>query len=198
MDKYQELRDALATEPTDGPWRQGTRGPNGHPVIGAGSLLIAMLAHSANEPDNKQVAEANAAYITAANPEIIRALLAERDELLNEKRWIEQQPDDDEKLYEQIMLDARRSFRHYNNTPHGTTIMRSDSFDHHVMLATLHHAELKYKAERDELLKDKERLDYVIRQEYDFSGLSNTEVTGLFDHAREAMDDAIAAENKHE
>lgn len=59
---------------TPGPWRFCTNPqPNGCPIVGSGGLMVAMLAHSVNEPDQKGTALANAALIAAA-PEMLAAL----------------------------------------------------------------------------------------------------------------------------
>lgn len=59
---------------TPGPWKQGTRGPNGCPIIGTEKgLMVCMLAHSANESGQKEQAEANA-HLIAAAPELLEAL----------------------------------------------------------------------------------------------------------------------------
>lgn len=59
---------------TKGPWSQGNRGPNGCPIIGNGrGLMIAMIAHSANEPGQEIEAEANAKLVAAA-PCLLHAL----------------------------------------------------------------------------------------------------------------------------
>lgn len=100
-DKYKDLRDALAAGPTPGPWEWITevceRGPVGKgrtirvslsaPRNGHAHARTAVLAPnwSTSEGDVWQAwiscNEANAAYIAAAHPEAIRALLAERDAL---------------------------------------------------------------------------------------------------------------------
>lgn len=59
---------------TAGPWSQGKRGPNGCPIIGNGrGLMVAMLAHSANELGQEVEAEANAKLIAQA-PDMHAAL----------------------------------------------------------------------------------------------------------------------------
>lgn len=59
---------------TPGPWKASTQPqPNGCPIIGARGLMVAMLAHSVNEPDQKETALANAALIAAA-PQLLAAL----------------------------------------------------------------------------------------------------------------------------
>lgn len=83
-DRYQEIRDALAMGPTPGPWvpkelprdmqRDGYRFS-----ISRGGLgwWIAKVTHEANGGSGA----ANAAMIAACDPDTIRELLEERDEL---------------------------------------------------------------------------------------------------------------------
>lgn len=60
---------------TPGPWDFYTKPqPNGCPIVGARGLMVAMLAHSINYEDQKQVAIANARLISAA-PELLEALI---------------------------------------------------------------------------------------------------------------------------
>lgn len=64
----------MTNEFTKGPWSQGMRGPNGCPIIGNGrGLMVAMIAHSANEPGQEFEAEANARLVAAA-PCLLHAL----------------------------------------------------------------------------------------------------------------------------
>lgn len=58
---------------TPGPWTQATMGPNGCPIVGSGALMVAMIAHSTNEPEQAEEAKANARLIAAA-PELLEAL----------------------------------------------------------------------------------------------------------------------------
>lgn len=62
---------------TPGPWRFYTEPqPNGCPIVGNGSgLMLAMLAHSVNYPDQRDEANANARLIAAA-PDLLEALQA--------------------------------------------------------------------------------------------------------------------------
>lgn len=64
------------TKFTPGPWRFSTSPqPNGCPIIGARGLMVAMLAHSINEIDQRETAIANATLI-AESPELYEALEA--------------------------------------------------------------------------------------------------------------------------
>lgn len=57
----------MTTSHTPGPWHFYTEPqPNGCPVVGANGLMVAMLAHSVNYPDQKETALANARLIAAA------------------------------------------------------------------------------------------------------------------------------------
>jgi hypothetical protein len=59
----------------DAPWKQGTRGPNGCPIIGnAKGTMVCMLAHSANHRDQQEEAETNARLIEAA-PRMLSGLI---------------------------------------------------------------------------------------------------------------------------
>lgn len=59
---------------TPGKWRYYTEPqPNGCPIVGADGLMVAMLAHSVNHPDQKETALANAGLIAAA-PDLLEAL----------------------------------------------------------------------------------------------------------------------------
>lgn len=73
----------MKTAHTAGPWRVGTPGPNGCYTIGTErGLMTAMIAHSINEADQKEQAEANARLIAAA-PEMMEALGAVLDAMSN-------------------------------------------------------------------------------------------------------------------
>jgi len=72
-DKYAELRAALDAGPTTGPWRAEM-------VYDAGYAHINFDSREWNTLRGF-CGKANADYIAAANPETIRALLAERDSL---------------------------------------------------------------------------------------------------------------------
>lgn len=68
---------------TPGPWRIGTPGPNGCYTVGTErGLMTAMVAHSINEPDQKEQAIADAALISAA-PELLEALEYVMDRLVD-------------------------------------------------------------------------------------------------------------------
>ena len=59
---------------TPGPWKYSTEPqPNGCPIIGAQGLMIAMLAHTVKQADQRETALANARLIAAA-PELLEAL----------------------------------------------------------------------------------------------------------------------------
>lgn len=59
---------------TPGPWRIGSPGPNGCYTVGTErGLMTAMVAHSINEPDQAEQAEADAKLIASA-PELLRCL----------------------------------------------------------------------------------------------------------------------------
>jgi hypothetical protein len=80
-DKYAELRAALAAGPTPGPWLLDKF----HPHItdaarGSSQVLVCQVATNTRNDEGRK----NEAYIAAANPETIRALLAERDALASE------------------------------------------------------------------------------------------------------------------
>ena len=72
MTDYAELRSALDVGPTPGPWF--VHGSQGYAVATVGKIRIV-----ADEFHIKIRPEDDATYIAAANPEVIRALLAERD-----------------------------------------------------------------------------------------------------------------------
>lgn len=64
----------METKNTPGPWRYYTKPqPNGCPIVGdTKGMMVAMLAHTINESDQKETAEANAALISAA-PDLLSA-----------------------------------------------------------------------------------------------------------------------------
>jgi hypothetical protein len=75
-DKYQALRDALKAGPTGGNWRK----PFAAEVrIGNRRLCYVTAAESLAIGDGVERANINAAYIAAANPATITALLADLD-----------------------------------------------------------------------------------------------------------------------
>lgn len=55
-------------------------GPNGCPIVGSKTTMVAMLAHSVNEYDQAEQAKANA-HLIAAAPELLEALI-------ECKRWV--------------------------------------------------------------------------------------------------------------
>lgn len=98
-DKYKDLRDALAAGPTPGQWlgRKDGKFTNmdgwsadhedftfcAAVPIKAGGEVIAIAVDGRDDLDLEMAElKANADYIAAANPETVRALLAERDALL--------------------------------------------------------------------------------------------------------------------
>lgn len=82
-DNYKQLRDALAAGPTPGPWQ---RGEYGEILTGTGDVLLVGVVALAGRRTPE--VEANTGHIRAANPDTIRALLAERDALREALRWI--------------------------------------------------------------------------------------------------------------
>lgn len=59
---------------TPGPWAFYTEPqPNGCPIVGARGLMVCMLAHTVNQPEQRGEALANAALIAAA-PDLLEAL----------------------------------------------------------------------------------------------------------------------------
>jgi len=64
----------MNTKHTRGPWYFYTEPqPNGCPIVGARGLMVAMLAHTVNQVEQKEEALANARLIAAA-PELLAAL----------------------------------------------------------------------------------------------------------------------------
>lgn len=64
----------MTTKHTPGPWRFYTEPqPNGCPIVGAQGLMIAMLAHTVHQSDQKETALANARLI-ASSPQMLNAL----------------------------------------------------------------------------------------------------------------------------
>ncbi|QIF95192.1 hypothetical protein [Proteus vulgaris] len=59
---------------TPAPWRLATMGPNGCPVVGDRTTMVAMLTHTVNE--ERQVLEAMSnAYLISAAPELLESLI---------------------------------------------------------------------------------------------------------------------------
>lgn len=84
-DKYKDLRDALASGPTPGPWTSyGRIKTNGLPHSGVVAKTLIARVYSEAFGDESQEA-ANSRHIAAANPETISALLADHDDLRNER-----------------------------------------------------------------------------------------------------------------
>lgn len=78
-DRYSGLREALERKPTDGPWFTGND-PRTHTIVCdvSGWGLFKAIGYNSVSID----AEANAAYVAECDPVTIRALLKERDRLL--------------------------------------------------------------------------------------------------------------------
>lgn len=67
---------------TPGPWRVGKHGPNGCNAIGTNQgLMVAMVAHSINEPEQKEQAIGDSHLIAAAP---LMYLLLDRRALLSD------------------------------------------------------------------------------------------------------------------
>lgn len=83
--KYEALRAALAAGPTPGPW--SACGSAGYIQAGEGhprhTILAVAYGHDGNHQFNAPGSRENGKYIAAAHPETIRALLAERDALVD-------------------------------------------------------------------------------------------------------------------
>lgn len=83
-DKYKGLRAALAAGPAPGPWAAYIRGntmqvDNTPTATGARPCIVSWTGFDGNDLSVRANAK-NTRYIAAANPEAIRALLAERDQ----------------------------------------------------------------------------------------------------------------------
>src|SRR5690606_15234871 len=81
-DRYQEIRDALAMGPTPGPRRaveQSVIGPQDLSILFAKVTFSVGINGSHSVPIEEAIA--NAALAAACDPDTIRALLAERDQL---------------------------------------------------------------------------------------------------------------------
>jgi hypothetical protein len=83
-DKYQALRDALKAGPTDGPWNVIEHSWLDASIIAPGfvhGICCLDINHATEESQDADGAlmSANAAYIAAANPSTITALLADLD-----------------------------------------------------------------------------------------------------------------------
>lgn len=90
-DRFQSIRDALAMGPTPGPWAWGHNIAASSDVIHCievtakdrtGSVAY-MLSYTADDYDNRAETIANAHLIAACDPDTIRELLRQRDELLS-------------------------------------------------------------------------------------------------------------------
>lgn len=81
-DKYAELRDALAAGPTPGPWEADGSDIQQKGRLDVGICEVMGIYEGGSRGWNRgQETGANIVFIAAANPETIRALLAERDAL---------------------------------------------------------------------------------------------------------------------
>mgnify|MGYP003622430621 CR=1 FL=1 len=86
-DRYENIRKALAMGPTHGPWHAAKPEPHGTEVRGPAqvSLVWCGCATAVGKEGCYSIraaeAAANAALIAACDPDTIRALLAERDQL---------------------------------------------------------------------------------------------------------------------
>lgn len=83
MGKYQELRDALSQNPTPGPWSAyisgNTMQVDSTPQASGGRPCVVFWPGFDGNDLSVRANAKNTRYIAAANPEAIRALLAERD-----------------------------------------------------------------------------------------------------------------------
>ncbi len=59
---------------TPASWRLATMGPNGCPVVGDRTTMVAMLAHTVNEESQVLEAMSNA-YLISAAPELLESLI---------------------------------------------------------------------------------------------------------------------------
>jgi hypothetical protein len=75
IDRYERIRDALKMEPTPGPWEALSNFVRTHPQGEVGGFLVAEC------PANIGRRLEDAAHIAACDPDTIRELLAERDQL---------------------------------------------------------------------------------------------------------------------
>lgn len=84
MGKYQELRDALSQNPTPGPWSAyisgNTMQVDSTPQASGGRPCVVFWPGFDGNDLSVRANAKNTRYIAAANPEAIRALLAERDQ----------------------------------------------------------------------------------------------------------------------
>lgn len=71
----------MSKELINGPWQQGTKGPNGCPIIGNGKgVMICQVAHSVNHEDQRETAESHANLIAAA-PDLLEQVIFVSDYL---------------------------------------------------------------------------------------------------------------------
>lgn len=85
-DRYTDIRAALEAA-TPGPWSAGVSTVQGIQYLavaqaGNESVVIALLGFAGAGDENQSIS--NARYVGACHPEVIRALLAERDALIHD------------------------------------------------------------------------------------------------------------------
>ena len=95
-DRFQPLRDAIAAGPTPGPWmsslpaRPTPDAPEGGDCAildSNGNIIAETFYRVGHGPGGTRPAAVNAAYIAAADPGTILALLDERDALREALEW---------------------------------------------------------------------------------------------------------------
>lgn len=116
-DKYQRLRAALAAGPTPGEWDHDFASAmrNGSPAVveyfvrrdGEDISIAADIV----DPESGLPSSANAAYIAAASPEIIDALLAERDALRDALTFVRRGIESGHIEFSPIVLDQSGCFK---------------------------------------------------------------------------------------
>lgn len=82
----------MNTKHINGPWRIGTPGPNGCYTVGTQhGLMVAVVAHSINAPNQLEAAIAHASLIAAA-PELLEILVEVLDKvpLTDSSRYVTQ------------------------------------------------------------------------------------------------------------
>lgn len=116
-DKYQRLRDALAAGPAPGKWEHETAstGPVDSVIfvehfVRRGGENISIAADIV-DPESGLPSSANAAYIAAADPETIAALLAERDRLRDALTFVRRGIESGHIEFSPIVLDQSGCFK---------------------------------------------------------------------------------------